>query len=90
MKFPGIAARFPERGTKSADFGQNLQNSRCGAKKFAAKFPEAGNFEWPSVYSKLSSVSLFSLTDSREKCGLAKRSRAVADVGLAFGAFQLL
>src|SRR5215472_9063283 len=42
-KFPGFPAPFPAYEPKSADFGQNLQNSRLGSKKFAAKFPAAGN-----------------------------------------------
>ena len=42
-KFPGIPAPFPAYGPKSADFGQNLQNSVLQLKKFAAKFPAAGN-----------------------------------------------
>jgi hypothetical protein len=42
-KFPGIPAPFPAYGVKSADFGQNLQNSGLRPKKFAAKFAAAGN-----------------------------------------------
>src|SRR5215472_12034853 len=42
-KFPGIPASFPAYRPKSADFGQNLQNSGLRAKKFAAKLPAAGN-----------------------------------------------
>jgi hypothetical protein len=42
-KFPGFPAPFPAYEPKSADSGQNLQNSGLRLKKFAAKFPAAGN-----------------------------------------------
>jgi hypothetical protein len=42
-KFPEIPAPFPAFGVKPADFGQDLQNSGLRLKKFAAKFPAAGN-----------------------------------------------
>jgi hypothetical protein len=42
-KFPRFPAPFPGYALKSADFGQNLQNSGLRLKKFAAKFPAAGN-----------------------------------------------
>jgi hypothetical protein len=42
-KFPEIPAPFPASGPKFANFGQNLQDSGLQAKKFAAKFPAAGN-----------------------------------------------
>ena len=42
-KFPGFPAAFPAFEAQSADSGQNLQNSELQLKKFAAKFPAAGN-----------------------------------------------
>ena len=42
-KFPGFPAPFPASEAKFADSGQNLQNSELRLKKFAAKFPAAGN-----------------------------------------------
>jgi hypothetical protein len=46
MKFPRIPARFPDQAGKFADFGQNLQKSVIENEEFAAKFPEAGNFNF--------------------------------------------
>ena len=42
-EFPQIPAAFPAGTTKSAVFGQNLQNLDIEARKFPAKFPAAGN-----------------------------------------------
>jgi hypothetical protein len=42
-KFPIIPAAFPGCAAKSADFGQNLQESALRMRKFAAKFAAAGN-----------------------------------------------
>jgi hypothetical protein len=46
-KFPRFPAAFPASGAKSPDFGHNCENSGLRSKKFAAKFPAAGNlYRW--------------------------------------------
>jgi hypothetical protein len=52
-KFPGIPARFRASERKSAGFGPNLQNSWLTAKKFAGKFPAAGNSQFIEDVTKL-------------------------------------
>jgi len=44
IKFPQFPAPFPGAGKESADFGQNLEKLSIKQKKFAAKFPAAGNW----------------------------------------------
>jgi hypothetical protein len=47
--FPGIPAPFPELAGKFTDFGQNLQKLVRENEKFAAKFAEAGNFQFYEI-----------------------------------------
>jgi len=82
IKFPGIAAMFPEREAKFADFAQDLQKSQAENENFAAKFAEAGN---SGVQTK--SRSLRS-QDEEKQIPRAKVARGMTVVGVGNGSMK--